>query len=80
MRVLIVIGATATDQQPACIQATEDDEAFIVVFVGGMAAETVLCVTEQHERIAYAQSGVLPQSVYDRSGGACSTTRSPPSG
>ncbi|WP_419924795.1 ABC transporter substrate-binding protein [Candidatus Poriferisocius sp.] len=62
-------GATATAQQPACLQATEDDEAFIVVFVGGMAAETVLCVTEQHERIAYALSGVLTQSVYDRSGG-----------
>lgn len=62
-------GATATDQQPSCLQATEDDEAFIVVFVGGMAAETVLCVTEQHDRIAYALSGVLVQSVYDRSEG-----------
>jgi hypothetical protein len=61
-------GSTATDQQPACVQATEDDQAAIVVFIGGFAAETALCVTEEHERIAFAQSGVVPQDIYDRSG------------
>jgi hypothetical protein len=62
-------GAPATDQQPACVQATEDDEAAIVIFIGGMAPELVLCATEEHERLAYAQSGILTQEVYDRSAG-----------
>ncbi len=62
-------GATATDQQPFCVAAAEDDQAGVVVFLGGMAPETVLCVTEQYERLAYAGSGVMSQEVYDRSGG-----------
>jgi ABC-type branched-subunit amino acid transport system substrate-binding protein len=62
-------GSTATDQQPACVQATEDDEAAFIVFVGGFAAETVLCVTEEHERVALAQAGVIIKEIYDRSQG-----------
>lgn len=62
-------GASATDQQAACIAATEDDQVAIVHFVGGVAAETVLCATEGHERIAYMLSGILPQEIYDRSNG-----------
>ncbi len=62
-------GASATDQQAACIGATEDDEVAIVHFVGGVTAETVLCATEDHERIAYMLSGILPQEIYDRSNG-----------
>ncbi len=62
-------GAAATDQQPACIAATEDDQVAIVHFVGGVAAETVLCATEGHDRIAYMLSGILPQEIYDRSNG-----------
>lgn len=62
-------GAAATDQQPACVAATEDDQAAIAIFIGGMAPEVVLCVSEEHERLAYAQSGILTQEVYDRSAG-----------
>ena len=62
-------GASATDQQAACIAATEDDQVAIVHFVGGVTAETVLCATEGHERIAYMLSGILPQEIYDRSNG-----------
>ena len=62
-------GASPTDQQAACIAATEDDQVAIVHFVGGVTAETVLCATEGHERIAYMLSGILPQEIYDRSNG-----------
>ncbi len=62
-------GASATDQQAACIAATEDDQVAIVHFVGGVTAETVLCATEGHERIAYMLSGILPQEIYNRSNG-----------
>ena len=62
-------GASATDQQAACIAATEDDQVAIVHFVGGVTAETVLCATEGYERIAYMLSGILPQEIYDRSNG-----------
>ena len=62
-------GAAATDQQASCIAATEDDQVAIVHFVGGVAAETVLCATEGHDRLAYMLSGILPQEIYDRSNG-----------
>lgn len=62
-------GASPTDQQAACIAATEDDQVAIVHFVGGVTAETVLCATEGHDRIAYMLSGILPQEIYDRSNG-----------
>ncbi|WP_420639720.1 ABC transporter substrate-binding protein [Candidatus Poriferisocius sp.] len=60
-------GAAPSDQQAACIAATEDDEAAVVHFVGGVSAEAVLCATEGHDRITYMLSGVLPQSIFDRS-------------
>ena len=62
-------GAPATDQQPACIAATEDANAAIVVYLGGFAPEVILCTTEAHERIAYALSGIMLQEVYDTSAG-----------
>ena len=62
-------GAPATDQQPACIGATEDANAAIVVYLGGYAPETILCTTETHERIAYGLSGIMLQEVYDASAG-----------
>ncbi len=62
-------GAPATDQQPACIGATEDSNAAIVVYLGGFAPETILCTTESHERIAYGLSGIMLQEVYDASAG-----------
>ena len=62
-------GASPTDQQAACIAATEDDQVAVVHFVGGLTAEVVLCATEGYERIAYMLSGILPQEIYDRSNG-----------
>ena len=61
-------GAPATDQQPACIAATEDSDAAIVVYLGGFVPEVILCTTESHERIAYGLSGIILQEVYDASG------------
>ncbi len=60
-------GAPATDQQPTCVAATEDDEAAIVIYIGGMTEEVVLCASEEHERIAYVLAGPLTQDAYDRS-------------
>ena len=61
--------ATATEQQPACVGATQDDDAFAVILVGGIVDETVLCVTEQNERIALVTAGTFPAGVFERSEG-----------
>jgi hypothetical protein len=63
---LFPVGSTATDQRPACIQATEDDQAAVVIFIGAQARETVLCVAEDHERIVHAQTGIMLEEDYDR--------------
>jgi hypothetical protein len=63
---LFPVGSTATDQRPACIQATEDDQAALVIFIGAQVRETVLCVAEDHERIVHAQTGIMLQEDYDR--------------
>src|SRR5205085_1733090 len=45
------VPSTATSERPACIAATEDDQAFIVVFQGGQTEETLLCVAQEHKRL-----------------------------
>jgi ABC-type branched-subunit amino acid transport system substrate-binding protein len=60
-------GSTATQQQPACVQSTEDDQAALVIYLGGFATEAPLCVTKGHERIALAQANVMPQANFDQS-------------
>jgi Periplasmic binding protein len=59
----------ATQQREACVAATEDDQAFIVAFVGGQVEETALCVTEEHETIAVGLTGNARQSTYAASDG-----------
>ena len=62
-------GAPATDQQPACIAATEDAKAAILVYLGGYAPELVLCGADDHERIILSVSGLASQEIYDAVGG-----------
>lgn len=61
--------STATEQQAQCVGATQDDDAFAVILVGGIFDETVLCITEQNERIALVTAGVFPDGVFERSEG-----------
>jgi hypothetical protein len=48
------VPSTATSERPACVAATEDDQAFIVVFQGGQTEETLLCSADEHQRITLA--------------------------
>jgi ABC-type branched-subunit amino acid transport system substrate-binding protein len=66
---LFAAGSTPTEQQAACLGATQDDNAFVVMSTGGTHDETVLCVTEQNERLMLAMAGSFVESVYDRSEG-----------
>ena len=49
--------STATDERNACVAATEDEGAAVIVFGGNQTEETALCVTEEHERVALAVAG-----------------------
>jgi ABC-type branched-subunit amino acid transport system substrate-binding protein len=66
---LFTAGSTPTEQQASCIGATQDDNAFVVMSTGGTADETVLCVTDDNERLMLAMAGAFVESVYDRSEG-----------
>lgn len=59
--------ATATEQQAQCVGATQDHDAFAVILLGGVFDETILCVTELHERIALVLAGTFPASTFERS-------------
>ena len=48
------VPSTATTERPSCVAATEDDQAFIVVFQGVQQQETLLCVAQEHKTIAIA--------------------------
>jgi hypothetical protein len=63
------VPSTATTERPACVAATEDDQAFIVVFQGGQSEETLLCVTDEHETIAIAIASTARKSAYTASEG-----------
>ena len=66
---LFAAGSTATEQQAACLGATQDDNAFVVMSTGGTEDETVLCVTDDNERLMLAMAGSFVESVYERSEG-----------
>jgi len=66
---LFPAGSTATEQQAACLAATQDDDAFVVMSTGGTFDETILCVTEQNERLMLVMAGSFVSSVYERSDG-----------
>jgi ABC-type branched-subunit amino acid transport system substrate-binding protein len=51
------VPSTATDERAACVAATEDDGAAVVVFAGNQTEETLLCAADEHERIALVVAG-----------------------
>jgi hypothetical protein len=61
--------STATDERNACIAATEDEEAAIIVFGGNQTEETALCVTDEHERVALAVAGNTRTATFKASQG-----------
>jgi hypothetical protein len=62
-------GSTATEQQAACLGATQDSDAFVVISTGGTTDEAILCVTEQQQRLMLVMAGSFVASVYERSDG-----------
>lgn len=58
------VPSTATAERPACVASTEDDKAFIVVFLGGQTDESLLCVAQEHKRIALAIDATALPSTY----------------
>ncbi|HUF85262.1 MAG TPA: ABC transporter substrate-binding protein, partial [Acidimicrobiia bacterium] len=62
-------GSTAAEQQAACLAATQDSDAFVVMSTGGTHDETILCVTEQNQRLMLVMAGAFVSSVYERSEG-----------
>jgi ABC-type branched-subunit amino acid transport system substrate-binding protein len=63
------VPSTATDERTACLKATEDDNAFIVILAGNQTEETIRCITEEHKRIALAVAANTRPVVYAASGG-----------
>ena len=63
------VPAGVAEQRPACVAATEEEQAFIVVFVGGQSEETLACVSEEHETIALGLTGNTRTSTYQASDG-----------
>ena len=61
--------STATDERAACVAATEDEDAAIVVFGGNQTEETLLCTTEEHERIGLTVAGNPRSGTYSASDG-----------
>ena len=58
------VPSTATAERPSCVAATEDDKAFIVVFLGGQTDESLLCVAQEHQRVALAIDATARPSTY----------------
>lgn len=58
----------AETQQAACISATQDEEVFATVVLGGLSAENVLCVTEQ-EQTPMLMTSSQQDDVVERSDG-----------
>jgi len=63
------VPSTATSERPTCVAATEDDQAFIVVFQGGQSEETLLCVTDEHKTLALTIASTARDSAYKTSEG-----------
>ncbi|MEL7210838.1 MAG: hypothetical protein AAGK32_21820, partial [Actinomycetota bacterium] len=64
---------TVETQQQACLEATQDEETFMVVALGGARPETILCVTEDGET-PYFASNAADTEIFDRSGGRLFST------
>ena len=64
---------TVETQADACLQATQDEEAFMVVSLGGASPETVLCTTEENETL-YLANNAADTDTFDRSGGRLFST------
>lgn len=56
--------STATDQRESCVAATEDDEAFLVMFGGSQVDETMLCAADEHDTISIALASSSIDSTY----------------
>lgn len=63
------VPSTPTSERPACVAATEDDQAFIVVFQGGQSEETLLCVADEHETLTIAIASTARKSAYKTADG-----------
>lgn len=60
-------------QRAACLEATQDEEAFMVVALGGARPETILCTTEENETV-YLASNAADTDTFDRSDGRLFST------
>jgi hypothetical protein len=63
------VPSTATQERPSCVAATEDDHAFIVVYLGGQTDESLLCSSSEHQRITLAIDATARPSTYAGSHG-----------
>ena len=63
------VPSTATQERPSCVAATEDDHAFIVVYLGGQTDESLLCSANEHQRITLAIDATARPSTYTNSHG-----------
>ena len=64
---------TVETQRDACLQATQDEEAFMVVALGGARPETILCVTDENETI-YLASNAADTALFEQSDGRLFST------
>jgi hypothetical protein len=58
------VPSTATDERPSCVAATEDDKAFILVYLGGQTDESLLCSADEHQRITLAIDATARPSTF----------------
>jgi ABC-type branched-subunit amino acid transport system substrate-binding protein len=58
------VPSTATDERPSCVSATEDDHAFIVVYLGGQTDESLLCAAQEHQRVTLAIDATARPSTF----------------
>lgn len=58
----------AGDSSRACLTATQDIEAFVVIALGGVYGDPVVCVVEQNETLLLALDG-FPNEYYERADG-----------
>lgn len=56
------------DSVSACLTATEDRGAFLVIGTGGVFGDPVVCVAEQHETLMIGADG-FPREFYERAEG-----------
>lgn len=64
---------TVETQRAACLEATQDEEAFMVVTLGGARPETILCTTDENDTL-YLASNAADTDTFERSGGRLFST------